>query len=220
MSQAEKKKVGLAVTSLVFGLFFWFPLLGIITSIVAIICGIIALTNIKPDNRYGGKGMAISGIVMGVLGILFIPVLAILASIAIPNFIRARSIANERATIQNLVSLVHSLDMHKSVKKGYPDNWQADMYQSAEPDYGPLSFNVPLDRAAQTVQGFNYQYIPLPAGCSEPNCGEYHITAIPNSMSSGSKSFLVNERGLMYHCEGQAGADSNDARIDEPARPC
>ena len=95
MSDTQKRKVGLALTSLLFGLLFWFPLLGLFCSIVALVCGIIALVRVKSDNtRYGGAGMAISGIVLGVLGVLLVPVVSLLAAIAIPNLLRANSRPN------------------------------------------------------------------------------------------------------------------------------
>ena len=67
---AEKK--GLAIASLVCGLLFWFGFPGFVCSILAIVFGIIQLKNIKKTpGQYGGKGMAIAGLILGSIGILF-----------------------------------------------------------------------------------------------------------------------------------------------------
>ena len=59
------KKSGFAIASLVLGIFFFIPF----SSVLAIVFGFIALDKIKKENL-GGKGMAITGIVFGILGIL------------------------------------------------------------------------------------------------------------------------------------------------------
>ena len=64
------KQQGLAVTSLVLGLFSmtlgWCCSFGILTAPIALVLGIIALVQIKNEpGKYDGKGMAIAGIVMG-----------------------------------------------------------------------------------------------------------------------------------------------------------
>jgi type II secretory pathway pseudopilin PulG len=49
-----------------------------------------------------GQGMAIAGLVTGYFSIAIIPVIAILAAIAIPNFVHARQTAQKNACINNL----------------------------------------------------------------------------------------------------------------------
>ena len=58
-------KIRPAIASLVLGIFFFIPF----SSVLAIVFGFIALDKIKKENL-GGKGMAITGIVFGILGIL------------------------------------------------------------------------------------------------------------------------------------------------------
>ncbi|MBI2657113.1 DUF4190 domain-containing protein [Candidatus Woesearchaeota archaeon] len=60
-----------AVTSLVFGLLFWVPLLNIIFGLLAVFIGAISLANIKKEpEKYYGKGYAIAGIILGALPIV------------------------------------------------------------------------------------------------------------------------------------------------------
>lgn len=67
-----KKSKGIAITSLVFGLFFWLPLLNVLLGIIAILFGIkaIRLRRANPD-QFGGKWMAIAGIILGAIPIVF-----------------------------------------------------------------------------------------------------------------------------------------------------
>lgn len=61
---------GLAIASLVLGIVSFFPLIGVILGILAIVFGFIARSNIKRYNLKG-LGFATAGIILGILGILF-----------------------------------------------------------------------------------------------------------------------------------------------------
>ena len=90
---------GMAIGSLICGLFFFaFPI-----SIIAVILGHLALSEIKRSaGRIQGHGMAIAGLVLGYAGIAFIPIILIIAAIAIPNLLRARMAANEASAISSI----------------------------------------------------------------------------------------------------------------------
>lgn len=61
-----KKSKAMAIVSFLFGLTFWIPLLNLIFGAVAIYTGIKSLIMIKKEPaNYGGKGFAITGIVLG-----------------------------------------------------------------------------------------------------------------------------------------------------------
>ena len=63
-----KKSRALAVTSFIFGLLFWVPLLNFIFGALSVLLGIIALKKIKSEPaNYGGKWFAIAGILLGAL---------------------------------------------------------------------------------------------------------------------------------------------------------
>jgi hypothetical protein len=81
-SYAQQTTSGLAITSFVLSLLFFF----VITSILAIILGFVAHSKIRQSqNMIKGKGLATTGIVLGFLGV----VLAIFA-VAIPTFLGFR----------------------------------------------------------------------------------------------------------------------------------
>lgn len=60
---------GVAVAALICGIlsifFFWVPIVDLGVSIAGVVCGIITLTK-----KYDGKGMAIAGLITGVIGLL------------------------------------------------------------------------------------------------------------------------------------------------------
>jgi len=88
---------GKAIVSLIFG-FLPFPL-----SVVGIVCGHLSLSEIrKSAGRLKGEGLAIAGLVLGYLGIVALPIILIIAAIAIPNLLRARIAANESSAVASV----------------------------------------------------------------------------------------------------------------------
>jgi hypothetical protein len=102
-ASATAETSGKAVASLVCGLFlFVFPL-----SILAIIFGHLSLFEIrKSAGRLKGEGLAIAGLVLGYMGVAAMPVILIIAAIAIPNLLRARMAANEASAVSSTRILV------------------------------------------------------------------------------------------------------------------
>lgn len=102
---AEGGQRGFAIASLVLGVLS-LPSLGLvgIGALLAIIFGVVALVKVRDEPRtYGGKAMAIAGIVLGALSIVVMPfLLGLMAAIAIPSFLRARVSANEAAAIADV----------------------------------------------------------------------------------------------------------------------
>lgn len=87
---------GKAVGSLICGLLFFIPFL----FVAAIVLGHLALSEIrKSAGRLKGEGIAIAGLVLGYMGIAGIPIILIVAAIAIPNLLRARMAANESSAV-------------------------------------------------------------------------------------------------------------------------
>ena len=93
---------GKAIASLVCGFFFFlFPV-----SILAVIFGHLSLSEIrKSAGRLKGEGVAVAGLVLGYMGVAAIPVILIIAAIAIPNLLRARIAANEASAVASVRTL-------------------------------------------------------------------------------------------------------------------
>jgi type IV pilus assembly protein PilA len=93
---------GKAVASLVCGL------LSLILpfAVAAVILGHLSLSEIrKSAGRIKGDGLAITGLVLGYAGVAALPVILIVAAIAIPNLLRARMAANEASAVTSVRTL-------------------------------------------------------------------------------------------------------------------
>src|SRR5215472_15481199 len=88
---------GKAVGSLILGILAIFPF-GFLAGIPAVVLGHLSKSTIaKSMGRLKGEGMATAGLIMGYFSVAFVPLILIVAAVAIPNLLRARMAANESA---------------------------------------------------------------------------------------------------------------------------
>jgi prepilin-type processing-associated H-X9-DG protein len=74
--------------------------LPVVGGLVALICGLVALSQInKSAGQVGGRGQAIAGVVLGGIGLLMIP---IMAALLLPALGQAREQARRTQCVQNL----------------------------------------------------------------------------------------------------------------------
>jgi prepilin-type processing-associated H-X9-DG protein len=110
---------GMAIASLVCSLMFCIAPL--ISSIMGIIFGIIGLNKTK-DPRVGGKGLAIAGIVIGGVGLLF---LSVQIAILLPALSKARETANRAACSNNMSQIGREMLMYANDNnQQFPPNLQ------------------------------------------------------------------------------------------------
>lgn len=103
-------KKGMAVASLVLGIIS-LPTLGVlgVGALLGITLGVFALLKAKREpSEYGGHGLAIGGIVMSVLSLVFAVPIGIVAAVAIPNLLAARRSANEASAIHSMRRLIEA----------------------------------------------------------------------------------------------------------------
>jgi hypothetical protein len=99
----QSKNCGLAIWSLVLGILsltcFW-----LLAAIPAVICGHVAYSRIRRSaGALTGEGLALGGLITGYIGVaMSILMIPLLAAIAIPNFVKARTTAQMNACISNL----------------------------------------------------------------------------------------------------------------------
>jgi prepilin-type N-terminal cleavage/methylation domain-containing protein len=156
---------------------------------------------------------------------IVVAIIALLAAVAIPNVLRGRTTSNESAAVGNLRALVASMEMYRSVNNSYPDTWNTDMFgadcvagTAPDPDFGPPSFCLDLDTGAD-VQGFTYTF----ADDGNTPVSTYTILAVPVTLgTTGSRSFLATETGLLRHClgTGTAAGMAADNTIDAAPVDC
>jgi type II secretory pathway pseudopilin PulG len=111
---------GGAIASMVLGIASVVLCLSFVAGIPAIILGHISLSRIKKSmGRLKGEGMALTGLILGYISLPFI---LIIAAIAIPNLLRARTTANEAAAASTVRMLNTSQITYSTT---YPDQGYA-----------------------------------------------------------------------------------------------
>ncbi len=76
------------------------PVIPLVGSIVAIVLGSSSRAEIRRSaGRLKGEGLALAGLILGIVHVAVIPLILILAAIAIPNLLRARIAANQAAAV-------------------------------------------------------------------------------------------------------------------------
>ena len=191
---APAQTSGKAVASLVLGLLFFVPF----AFIAAIVFGHIALSEIKKSaGRLQGEGMAIAGLVLGYLGVVFIPITLIIAAIAIPNLLRARIAANESSAVGS-IRILNTAELSYSV--GHPNVG----FTCALSD---LSSSVDRSLASGQKSGYVFQL----SGCTAGDGGtiaKYQIVAYPlTENTTGTRTFCSDESGVIRVAPRGSGQD-------------
>lgn len=114
-SNLPSKTSGLALAAMILGISsLIIPI--VITAILGVILGIVALTQIGRSNTYGqtltGRGFAIVGIVTGALGVTVIPIFALLIAILLPSLGRARELSNRTYCAANARGIMQSMNVY------------------------------------------------------------------------------------------------------------
>jgi competence protein ComGC len=103
---STRQSSGLALASMILGICGIVMCLGPLAGIPAVICGHKAQSRIKQSGgMMSGSGQATAGLVLGYLSIAWIFVIGMMAAIAIPNFVRARTQAQSYACQSNLQAI-------------------------------------------------------------------------------------------------------------------
>lgn len=174
---------GKAIVSLISGLFFFvFPF-----AILAIIFGHLGLSEIrKSAGRIKGDGIAIAGLVLGYAGIAAIPVVLIVAAIAIPNLLRARMAANEASAVSGIRIL-------NTAESAYAESHPNDGFTCSLSTLADARvFFGPLAKGQQNGYAFELN------GCT-PEDGDsanrhYQVVAYPlREHQTGIRAFCSNE---------------------------
>ena len=193
MTEIQKKTAGLAVASLVLGIIGFLlsitiigALIGLPLGLIALILGIIALVNIsKNKETLGGAGLAITGIVMSAVSFLMIPIIALMAAIAIPNLLRARLMANEAAAISSLHTISTAAESYRAARNPVTYPPSLSELANANLPYPPLTLGTGVQ------QGYTFEY-------SRTDSSHYSCQAKPVTADvTGRRVFYVDESGVI-----------------------
>ncbi len=203
---AEQKTSGMAVASLIFGIFFFiFP-----AAVMAIVLGHISHSQIKKSaGRLAGAGMSLAGMILGYAGVAFIPFILIIAAIAIPNLLRARMAANEAAAVGNLRTAMTASMTYYGQYNSYPPSLEA---LGPPPAGQPASADAAGLIGAQLLEGVRSGYVityeqTKGTGASG---GGFDINADPfKPNNTGIRHFHADETGVIrVDSSGPADRDS------------
>ncbi|MFQ5724593.1 MAG: DUF4190 domain-containing protein, partial [Terriglobia bacterium] len=175
---------------------------------VAIILGFLSRSQIRASaGHLKGEGMALAGIILGFVGVVFIPFILIIAAIAIPNLLQSRMAANEARAAASLRSAHTSLEAYRIVHGRYP----ATLDELASPPSGePANLEtLNLEEVLATKYGYVFEYIPQDTD-GDGWWDEYTITAAPTApRRTGRRYFFMDSSGtLRVETNRPAGPDS------------
>lgn len=134
----------MAVAALVLGILGFLWILPIIGSILGIIFGIIALSQIK-QGKGTGKGMAHTGLWLGVASLVISTVVIALIISALPKV---------KTSAEDVLAKARAAEISSS----------ADVFR-AENGYYPASLADMTGLSSNTLDTYNFEYTPNPVGC-------------------------------------------------------
>jgi len=209
MTAGPQESSGKATASLICGILFIFPPV----ALAAIILGHLALSDIKRSvGRLAGRGMAIAGLALGYVGIAFVPLVLIIAAIAIPNLLRARMAANE-------ASAVGALRTYNTAMVTYAAECPSAGYPKSLASLGQATSSQDPCQHAQLVDTQLAQQFPIRRGyrfyfASQSDTGgpreTYILAADPITPGkTGVRHFFTDQTGVIrFSARGAADANS------------
>src|SRR5882724_3584146 len=188
-AQGGKLRSGLATASLILGILGVFSLgILLIGSVIGIILGVRAVLKANREPYvYGGKGVAIGGIVANSFAILTIVPVALIAAIAIPNLLMARMAANEASAIGHLRTLA-------TAEATYQATVGAGSYGSMQELIAAGA--IAANSASKNGYKFKVRLLDLNGNAAfrAGDAVRFEVVAMPDSYrSTGRRSFYVSE---------------------------
>ena len=191
---------GKATASLICGIFFFI----LPSAVCAIILGHIALSEIKKSaGKLIGEGRAIAGLVLGYIGIAGIPLILIIAAIAIPNLLRAHSAANEASALGSVRAINIAEVAYQSA---YPDVGFACSLQQLGGDGGDVGSTSAGLIDSQLASGFKSGYRFRVSSCKieDGKVTSYQLVAFPISAENTGRSFCSDQSGIIRFVTNQS----------------
>jgi type IV pilus assembly protein PilA len=202
---------GKAVASLVLGILSLF--FSIFTAIPAIILGHISYSEVKKSSgRLAGEGMALAGLILGYLGVAWLP---IILAIAIPSLLHSRMVANESeaaATVRTLISTEVTYSVTYPAMGYAPDlstlGPGATTCQSSEgTQKNACLIDSTLGCSAGTSGNwclkdyYKYSVVGIKSGDSKIPA-DFIITATPTRSQDGRRSYCAASDGVVRFGQG------------------
>jgi type II secretory pathway pseudopilin PulG len=183
---------GKAIASLIFGLLFFVPF----AFVAAVILGHLGLSEIrKSAGRLKGDGLAIAGLVLGYMWVVSIPIILIIAAIAIPNLLRARMAANASSA----VAAVRTINTAQIAYSGsHPETGYACSLSA-------LGEGQMIDSALASGQknGYRFEIKECEAETQGGPNTKYQVVAYPiTANQTGDRTFCSDESAVIKQHSG------------------
>jgi type IV pilus assembly protein PilA len=195
---------GKAIASLVMGILVFIPF----SAVAAIILGHLALSEIKKSaGRLKGQGLATAGLILGYAEIALIPIVLIIAAIAIPNLLRAKIAANEASSIGVLRTYNSAIISYAATcpNQGYPVS-TVNLGPGAGNCDGANLVDRVLAGPMPKKNGYIFHYEPGVPDASG-RVMTFSITADPmRENTTGMRHFFVDESGVIRIEKGRAAS--------------
>jgi type IV pilus assembly protein PilA len=196
-------KNGIAIAALIVGIISFFTVsFLLIGAFLGITLGIIALVKAnRQPSVYGGKGLAIIGLVTSALSVVILIPFGLIAAIAIPNILAARRAANEGSAIRSLqtISAAQFAYQAKHLQYGSIDQLEDEKL-------------IESTLATGKRNGYSFSIVLKPQLPGE--LGGFDATAVPvEYRGTGIRSFYINETGVIF-AANKYGAAANE--LDPP----
>ena len=191
---------GMAIGSLVCGLFPFF----LLTPIAAVVLGHLSLSQIKRSaGRLKGHGMAVAGLVLGYLAIASLPIILIIAAIAIPNLLRARIAANESSAAASVRTLI-TAEITYSIE--HPEKGFTCTLDDLKNDH-----IIDEVLASGSRSGYIFEFVGCKAENSDGPNTQFQVIAYPiKKGDSGIKAFCSDQTNIIRYIPNGSGEDCLD----------
>jgi type II secretory pathway pseudopilin PulG len=189
------------VASLVLGILGLptFGLLGV-GALLAVVLGVAALAKAREEPHvYGGKGLAIAGIVCSGVSLLLAPFVGIVAAIAIPSLLRVRAAANQSAVIRDIRDVIVAEAEYQRHNAGYYGTLEClNVPRDCLGTGAPTTPLVPPELLLPERAGYRRTFYPgRDAGYSEGHPHQYLQTyayvAYPSSLGATNVRILCGD---------------------------
>ena len=183
---------GLAIASLICSLIPFF----LITPIVAVILGHVALSQIKRSaGHLKGSGLAIAGLILGYLS--FVPIILIVVAIAIPSLLRARIAANESSALQVVRRIT-------AAEVTYATGHEQSGYTCTLTDLKESLENP--ERSSGTKNGYVFELVNCKSEIPGGPKTTFQVIAYPiKKGTSGRRAFCSDESATVRYDESGSG---------------
>jgi hypothetical protein len=208
--QQPKLRTGQATASLVLGILGMLSAgLFVIGSLIGLVLGIRGALKAKREPTiYGGRGVAIGGIVTNSLGLLTVIPIAIMAAFVISGFNMARLAANESMAIQHMHQIGSAQAMYQStVGRGEAYGEMDELIEEGL---------LPPDSAKKFWYDFTIRLLDRESSANTPYTG-FEAVAVPQSYGwSGKMSFYTSDSSYIVTYADRRGkeATSTDDAVD------